>query len=191
MDTLINLDHDLFRMINGAHCAFMDVIMWWAAAKITWMPLYAFLAWFLYSKFGNQSILMIVLAAVLITFSDQGSVLIKNTVMRDRPCHDPSLMFDVHTINNKCGGAWGFVSSHAANVMALFTYILLLTRNRFRYITWILAAYVLIVSYSRVYMGVHFPADIFGGWIIGILSALITVLIYVMISGPPPKATDK
>jgi len=187
MDTLINLDHDLFLFINGMHSAFTDMIMWWASMKLTWIPLYAFLAWFLYKKFGNKAISLILFTALLITLSDQGSVLIKNLVMRPRPCHDNSLAFFVHTLNDKCGGKYGFVSSHAANVMALLSYIVIITRNKYKYLTRIMIGYVLLVSYSRIYLGVHFPSDIVGGWIVGILAALITLVTYVFILGIPEE----
>jgi undecaprenyl-diphosphatase len=185
MDTLINFDRDLFLLINGLYSDVTDFAMWWISKKITWIPLYVFLAWFLFKKFGKQGIYLILFSVVLITLSDQGSVFIKNTVMRLRPCHDDSLAFLVHSVNGKCGGQFGFVSSHAANVMALFTYIVIITRNKYPYLTRMMMAFVMLVSYSRIYLGVHFPADIVGGWLVGILSAIITLGIYFIFLGIP------
>ncbi len=128
---------------------------------------------------------MVLFAALLILLSDQGSVLMKNSFERMRPCHDESLSFLVHTIKNKCGGKYGFVSSHAANTMAIFTYLMMITRNSNTTITGVLAAWVLLIGYCRVYMGVHFPADIVGGWIIGIIAAGITYVIYRLIFDSP------
>lgn len=187
METIENIDQHLFLLINGLHNEFIDSVMWWASNKFIWIPLYAWLAWVLYRKFGREGIYLVLFSALLITLSDQGSVLIKNQVMRLRPCHNEVLAFVVHTVNDKCGGQYGFVSSHAANVMALFTYLVILTRNRTKYLTYILAGYVILVSYSRIYMGVHFPLDVVGGWLVGIFAALITLTAYVFTLGIPSE----
>lgn len=187
IETLVNFDRDLFLALNGMNSPFMDTVMFWIAGKFTWIPLYLLLAGFLIKKFQMQSLYMILFVILLIVASDQGSVLLKNTFERLRPCHDESLSFLVHTVQNKCGGKFGFVSSHAANTMALFTYILLLARNSNRWITGIMLAWVLLVGYCRIYMGVHFPADVLGGWIVGIISAGFTYLIYRLVFDSPLK----
>lgn len=177
-ESLVNFDRNLFMAMNSIHSPFMDSVMWWVADRFFWIPFYAFLAWFLYRKFGTQSIFMILFAAPLILISDQGSVFFKDLFQRERPCHDEIISFMVHTVNNKCGGKYGFVSSHAANTMALLTYILLLTRNVNPKLTAFTIFYVMIVGYSRIYLGVHFPADIIGGWIVGIIAAFMTYFLY-------------
>lgn len=185
IETLVNFDRNLFLFINSMHSEFMDAIMWWAADRFIWIPLYVVLAFYLVRKYGKQGYIMVLFAALLILLSDQGSVLMKNSFERMRPCHDESLSFLVHTIKNKCGGKYGFVSSHAANTMAIFTYLMMITRNSNTTITGVLAAWVLLIGYCRVYMGVHFPADIVGGWIIGIIAAGITYVIYRLIFDSP------
>lgn len=191
LETLINFDRNLFTLINGMHSPFFDTLMFWVADRFIWIPLYAFLAFYLIKSFGKQGIFMVLFAALLIVISDQFSVLIKNTVERERPCHDESLSFIVHTVRNKCGGQFGFVSSHAANTMALFTYVLALTRNNNKYITRITAIWVLLIGYCRVYMGVHFPADILGGWIVGIFATTVTYVIYRLIFISPAQQLTK
>jgi len=185
LEMLINLDRDLFEAINSLHTPFMDTVMWWIADKAIWIPFYVLLAVFLYMKFGKQSIYMILFAALLITLSDQGSVMFKNFFERERPCHDEILSFTVHIVNNKCGGKFGFVSSHAANTMAVFTYLLLIARNINKNITIATGVWVVLVGYSRIYLGVHYPADIIGGWITGIFAAIITYVIYRLIFDSP------
>lgn len=185
IETLVNFDRNLFLFINSMHSEFMDAIMWWVADRFIWIPLYVVLAVFLVRKYGKQGYFMVIFAALLIVLSDQGSVLMKNTFERLRPCHDESLSFLVHTIKNKCGGQYGFVSSHAANTMAVFTYLMMITRNCNTTLTGVMAFWVLLIGYCRVYMGVHFPADIIGGWIIGILAAGITYVIYRLLFDSP------
>ena len=178
LEPLINFDRNLFMALNSMNTPFLDPVMWWIADKYIWIPLYVFLGVFLYRKFGKPSLFMMLFASILIIISDQFSVVLKNIFERERPCHDEILSLMVHTVNNKCGGKFGFVSSHAANTMAVFTYMLFLARNTNRNITIITAAWVLLVGYSRIYLGVHFPADIIGGWFIGIMSGFVTYVLY-------------
>lgn len=177
-DTLVNFDRNLFLILNDLHSPMLDSVMWWIADRFIWIPLYVLIAVTLYRKFGFQSVYMILFGGLLIVLSDQSSVLIKNNVERLRPCHDETISLMVHLVKNKCGGQFGFVSSHAANTMALLTYFLLLTRNSVRWMTYTLVVWVMLIGYCRIYMGVHFPADVIGGWIVGVLSAGITYVLY-------------
>ena len=177
-ETLVNIDWGLFRAINGLHNAFFDEVMWWATDRFIWIPLYVFLAVFLYRTYGRMGLVMIGFTALLIIISDQGSGVIKDLTQRERPCHNSALTFEVHTVKNRCGGKYGFVSSHAANTMALAFYLMMLTKRRYRWLNRLLIVYVLLVSYSRVYMGNHYPADIAGGWLVGIFAAVITYFFY-------------
>jgi undecaprenyl-diphosphatase len=126
---------------------------------------------------------MILFAGVLITLSDQGTGVIKDLTKRERPCHNETLTFEVHTVKNRCGGQYGFVSSHAANTMALAMYLILLTKGNIRWLNRLLISFVMLVSYSRVYMGNHYPADIIGGWIVGIFVALVTYYLFRSFTG--------
>lgn len=185
LETLVNFDRNFFLFINSMHNSFLDVVMWWAADRFIWIPLYLILAIYIVRKYGKQGYILVLFGALLILMSDQGSVLVKNTFERLRPCHDESLSFMVHTLNNRCGGQFGFVSSHAANTMALFTYLLLIARNSNRWVTIVTGIWVFIVGYCRIYSGVHFPADIFGGWIVGVMAAFVTYIIYRLIFDSP------
>nr|HMT30518.1 phosphatase PAP2 family protein [Bacteroidia bacterium] len=104
IETLVNFDRDLFLALNGLNTPILDSVMFWIADKFIWIPLYLALMIFLVKKFKMQSLYMILFVILLIVASDQISVLIKNTFERLRPCHDESLSFMVHTVQNKCGG---------------------------------------------------------------------------------------
>ena len=185
-EALVDFDRNLFLALNSMHSPMMDSIMWWVADRFIWIPFYIFLAYFLYKKFGNQALFMVLFAVLLITLSDQGSVLLINIFERERPCHDEYISLLVHTVHNKCGGKFGFVSSHAANTMALFTYLLLLTRHALSIRVMVVTGFwVLMVGYSRIYMGVHFPADIVGGWLMGMMAGFITYIIYRLVFSSP------
>ena len=109
---------------------------------------------------------------------DTLSVFIKNAVLRLRPCHDAYFANTIHLVNEQCGGSYGFVSSHATNTMSLTLFLCLLLPKDLRWTKIELVAWTLLVSYSRVYLGVHFPGDVIGGWLVGIISALVSFQLY-------------
>ena len=88
--------------------------------------------------------------------------------MRPRPCHAPDLLGLVHLPTGRCGGAYGFVSSHAANFFGLAVYLGLLLREGWLFGLLLIAA--VLVGYSRIYMGVHYPGDILAGGLLGALA---------------------
>ena len=117
------------------------------------------------------------IVALMITFSDQVSVYIKNTFERLRPCHDPLLQNVIHLVNG-CGGKFGFVSSHASNSAALAAFTGMLLPPGYRWMRYELVGYVLIVGYSRIYLAAHFPGDVLGGWLLGCIAAIAGLLIF-------------
>jgi undecaprenyl-diphosphatase len=119
--------------------------------------------------------LFIILAA---TLADQISVLIKNLVLRLRPCHEPSLEGLVHLVKGECGGMYSFVSSHATNSFNVALISLLFIRKRWFTISIILWASV--VGYSRIYLGVHYPGDVICGSLLGALIGWSIYSLYVL-----------
>lgn len=173
MNTIENWDRALFLWFNSSHTPELDMLMWWVSGKIEWIPLYLFLLFLLFKKYGKQVLWILLAVGVLITLSDQLSVhLFKNIFQRYRPCHNLELMDLVHTVNNKCGGKFGFVSSHASNSFALAVLIgLLLKRKAVTLALPLLIVWACLVSYSRIYLGVHYPLDVIGGAMLGGLIA--------------------
>lgn len=170
LETLNNLDTQLFLFFNGMHSPFWDNIMWWTSDKFNWIPLYILILGYLIYLYRWKAGWILLSALLLILMSDQSCVhLFKETFERLRPCHQPYLAGMVHLVNNYCGGQYGFVSNHASNTFALAVFTALWIRKSW-YWTGILL-WAALVSYSRVYLGVHFPGDILGGAIVGILLA--------------------
>ena len=169
---LKSIDTSLFLLLNGLHNSFFDPIMALASEKYFWIPFYAVILVIIIRKHGVKSLILIIPALVLlITLSDQISVnLFKNIFERYRPCYNTSIQNLVHLVGS-CGGQFGFISSHAANSFALATFLVLLMRNKA--LTWVMIIWACWLSYSRIYVGVHYPADVAGGMGLGFVVGLL------------------
>jgi len=169
LDYIIQLDQSLFLFLNGLHCAFLDPVMVFITGDVHWAPLYLTIVFFFFWK-GNWRWGLLALGAVLLTFAltDQLSVhLFKNTVQRLRPCYEISLSGMVHLLEN-CGGKFGFISSHAANTFGLAMITSLIFGKK--WYSWCIFSWAALVSYSRIYVGKHYPLDIICGAIFGLLA---------------------
>ena len=143
--------------------------MYWLSNKFISIPLYLFLAYFIYKKYPERFIAIVISIAVAIALSDQlASTVIKNSALRLRPCHDPSIASQVHLVYGYCGGQYGFVSSHAANTFALVSFLGFLFKRKYKKLQWILLAWAVIISFTRIYLGAHFPGDVLGGALLGV-----------------------
>ena len=191
LEKLKALDTRLFLYLNSKHTPFWDVIMYWASDKLIWIPFYAFLLFIVIKHFKKKSILVIISIALLITLSDQiASDLLKNTVKRLRPSHEAALQNLVHLSAAGAGGNYGFVSSHASNAFTLFTFLSMVLPAAYRPLKYVLLCWAVLVSYSRIYNGVHYPGDVICGGIIGALLGWLIAKLYFYLAQKNFKATN-
>lgn len=166
-ETLEALDRQLLLLINGANTPFLDQLMWIVSGKLTWIPLYALLLFFICKKAGKNWWIMLICIGLAILLADQISVnCFKNVIQRYRPTRNLEIGNLVHVVNNYRGGKYGFVSSHAANTFAISMLVCLFFKKK---AVWYgMMAWAVLVCYSRMYLGVHYPADIVCGGLLGL-----------------------
>lgn len=164
------LDKELLLFLNSFHNSFWDKAFTILTSKEIWIPFYFLIVYFIIKTYKRNSIYILLVILLAITVSDQFSVLIKNSVQRFRPTHDPLLTDIIHNIYNR-GGLYGFFSSHASNSFTIAIIASKLFKNHA--FTSMIIIWAAIVSYTRIYLGLHFPGDILAGMAWGIGSGLI------------------
>jgi undecaprenyl-diphosphatase len=179
LEFILDLDTKLFLFLNGLHSPFWDTIMWAISDKEFWYPFYGILILAMVWRYKWNTIAILLFIALLITLSDQLSVkAFKEVFERWRPSHNPQIKDLVHTVKGYRGGDFGFVSSHAANTFAMAFFTSKLFQNR--YYSWFIFIWAALVSYSRIYLGVHYPLDIMGGALLGMLLGYLIFKLYIL-----------
>lgn len=180
IDWLESIDRQIVLTINGWNSPLMDEIMWVFSAKITWIPLYFFLVFLGFRKLGWKKALLyvgcVVLAVGCTDFICSG--IIKEMVQRYRPSHNLLLTEKLHFYqfedgNFYKGGQYGFVSSHAGNFFALAWTSGWILKPYYKRVLPTLLILTVLISYSRIYLGVHYLSDIIGGFIVGTIVSMI------------------
>jgi len=173
IEEILKLDSKLLIFLNNLGVPRFDTF-WISLSKIEAnILMYLFLiCLFFYiqkprPKFSNILYLIFIIA-IMITITDQGANLFKDSFQRLRPCYDETIKDSIRLVKDNCGGKYGFFSAHASNSFSLATFFGLLFMNRIRYIILITIVYASFISYSRIYLGVHFPIDIICGSLFGL-----------------------
>jgi undecaprenyl-diphosphatase len=148
------------------------------SGRIIWIPLYLAILIFLGMKYKRKFLVILLFIIIAATFSDQASVLVKNLVQRLRPCYESAIQGLVHLYKEECGGRYSFVSSHATNSFDVAFLSLLFIRKRWFTLSIILWA--LIIGYSRIYLGVHYPGDVICGSLLGAFIGWSAYHLYVL-----------
>ena len=180
IETINYWDEKAFLWLNSFHLEVLDPVVLQLTQTITWIPLYVLLLYLIYRIDPKNTLWILGGVMLTILLADQvSSGLMKPYFERLRPCHDPRWEGMMHAYG-RCGGLYGFVSSHAANTFGLATFLTLKLGKKQKAIAW-LFLYALVVSYTRIYLGVHYPLDLFFGALVGVLAAFFSWLCVVVI----------
>lgn len=183
---LLVADQTLMLFFNGMHNAFFDKVMWVISSKYFWVPFYVLLAFYFVRRLGwRRALVCILLIGLVVTLVDQTcSHLIRPIVQRMRPSNpDNPLSQYIHIVNVYRGGRFGFPSCHAANCFSLA--ILTAVFMRVRWLTATMFAWAVTVSYSRIYLGVHYPGDLLSGFLVASVYASAIGGLYIRYSHRP------
>ena len=186
IDWLNTIDTQVFLALNGLHAPYFDVFMKLFTGKWIWVPMYAAVLFAVVRNYRwrqtlavlvcnyrwRQTLAVLVCVALAITIADQVcATLIRPEVCRLRPSNPANPLSEmVHIVGGYRGGSYGFPSCHAANSFALASFLILLFANR--KLSLFIFAWAVLNSYSRVYLGVHYPGDLLVGAIIGTAAGL-------------------
>ncbi|MFA5849693.1 MAG: phosphatase PAP2 family protein [Bacteroidales bacterium] len=192
-DQLIELDRSIFLTLNGFHSPFFDQVMIIFSARTPWIALYLSIALYMFFSFKWEvpdgplkpkfriirkpvSLAYLALAGAIVTFAftDILSSQIKDLAERPRPAYDPVIASFVRMLEYK-GGMYGFLSNHAANVFGLATFTSLIFKRKYYSVSIFIWAFM--VSYSRIYVGKHFPLDVLCGAVLGLLTGWCIFLV--------------
>lgn len=168
-DKLELFDRELFLAINGFHAPVFDNVMYYVSQIWVFAPVFFYWLYLVYNKTGAKKLLILLgFFVLLIVLTDQTSNQIKHAVKRYRPTHNLEIQSKVHIVNEYRGGTYGFFSGHATNSFGVAMILFLLFDKKsivFRYSFFLWAA---LTAYSRMYLGVHYPSDIFVGTVVGL-----------------------
>lgn len=173
-EALKAIDRRVLLEINSHHHPVFDKIMWFVSLTTPTIVLILAIAFYLYKIHHIRRATHFLLGcAIVFACCDLSSNAIKHQVKRYRPTHNVEIGPLVHTVNNYRGGQYTFFSGHAANTFGLITFVFLCLHNlplRWRLLLFV---YPLIVVYSRMYLGVHYPSDILTGTVVGLIFGTI------------------
>ena len=182
IETLQQFDVALFLKIHkGLSNSFLDWLMPLLRNRFFWSPLYLFIIVFCIKEYKKQG--YYILGMLLLTFAIgdlTASRIIKPLVARLRPCNAISLANDIlHVV--PCGTGYSFPSAHATNHFAIAVFLICVFYNRFKPILPIGLAWATIIAFAQVYVGVHYPIDVFVGALLGVCIGLFTAKLFTKI----------
>lgn len=167
IEALSEFDTKAFLFLNGLQCDALDWPMWVVSQHWSWaIVLVAAYAAMTLRKEPRNWWLVLAAGGLCFLLADQGANLIKNWVCRPRPCQ---VLEDFNHFHTECGVSFSFISNHAANAFALAIFLFLRYRKQMKTLPIIMFVWAFLTSYSRIYLGKHYPGDILCGALFGIL----------------------
>ena len=174
-----NIDQDLLFLFNGSHSLFVDNLALTLTSGLTWIPLYISLLYVVIKNNDTMKQILLAIACVMICVIISDGVadfIIKPLVARERPSLDYALKYSLHIVNDYRGSGYSFFSAHASNTMSVAMFFSLLIRDRRLVVLMFL--WSLVNCWTRLYLGVHYPSDIFVGIVWGLFTGICSYIIY-------------
>lgn len=176
IENLLQKDTEFLIFLNNLGSEQWDGFWLALTNQFHWSPLFVFIIFLIYKKFGwKNGTLMLLFIAVLVAFSDQFTNFIKHSFERLRPCNTEGVVEQLRYFTYKPGG-YSFYSGHASLSMTIAVFIFLVLKKHYKYI-FLFFGFPLFFGYSRIYLGVHYPLDIFTGYMAGIFFGTLFYLI--------------
>lgn len=169
LDKLELLDRELFLAINGWHAPMFDNIMYYVSQIWVFAPVFVYWLYMVFNRYGLKKLLILIgFLGLLVLLTDQTSNITKHAIKRYRPTHNLEIQSKVHTVNEYKGGLYGFFSGHSTNTFGVAMLLFLIFRKESILFRMVFFAWAALTAYSRIYLGVHYPSDIFVGFVVGI-----------------------
>ncbi len=174
MDQLLTWDQELFLWLNSLGNSRFDSFWMMMTHRGSNIFLYIFILLYLgYKSSWKTAANLLIFVCFLILFTDQLTNFFKIQVGRLRPCYNKEINFMLRLVKSSCGGRFSFFSGHASNSFALALFFGGVLKSFSKYLPYLLLFIASLIAFSRVYIGVHYPLDIFCGAIVGSLIGLI------------------
>jgi undecaprenyl-diphosphatase len=168
-DKLELLDRELFLAINGWHTPLFDSVMYYVSQIWVFTPVFVYWLYMVFNRYGIKKLLILLgFLCLLVVLTDQTSNITKHTIKRYRPTHNLEIQSQVHIVNDYKGGVYGFFSGHSTNTFGVAMLLFLIFSKESMVFRAFFFAWAGITAYSRIYLGVHYPSDIFVGFIVGL-----------------------
>lgn len=176
IEKLLQLDTQFFIFLNNLGSETFDGFWLVVTKQVNWIPLFLLLFYLIYTKLGlKKAMILLLFVAILVTATDQLTNLFKYSFKRLRPCNNPEIVALIRVVESR--SSFSYFSGHAANSMAVATFLFLIFRNQFKYFGF-LFIWPLLFAYSRIYLGLHYPLDILSGYLFGFLMGHLMYKVY-------------
>jgi len=174
METILNLDKSLFLFFNSLHTKWLDHFFYVITNTWVWIPLYSYVIYLTYKKWGKKTIFILLFLVGGLFITDQSCNLLKNSTQRLRPSREVELADQIHLYQKSDGthykaGKFSFPSAHSANSMLFAVFIIIFIANKRKWIIGAAILWSLMLGYSRIYLGVHYPFDVLTGFTLGLI----------------------